>query len=130
MERIEARTSRRARRRQGLRLVFGTVLLGIGGVLLARNLGLELPLSIGRLWPGAVIALGAARLLLGSREEREGGYWILLGGVYAGLSVWRVAGLGWTTAWPVFLIGAGLWTVIEGLMSGAAKHKEVGNEVP
>jgi hypothetical protein len=49
MERIERRTSRRARRRQGLRLVFGTLLLGIGGVLLARNPGLEIPLSIARL---------------------------------------------------------------------------------
>jgi hypothetical protein len=106
------------------------LLLAFGGVLLVRNLGFEIPVSISRLWPVLLLALGGARMLLGSSDGRRGGYWILLAGVYCGVSAWHVAGLEWKAAWPLFLVGAGLWAVIEGLTWGVGKRKEVGHDLP
>jgi len=130
MDRTQSGESRRGHRRKGLRLLFGLLLLGFGAALLVRNLGFEIPVSIRRLWPVVLLVLGAARMLQGSSDGRRGGFWILMAGVYCGVSVWHVAGLEWTTAWPVFLVGAGLWAVVEGLTNGAAKREEAGHDLP
>lgn len=112
MESHENRIERRDRRRTGARLVFGAFLMLIGGLLIADNLGFDVPVDVWSYWPFLLIALGVAKLALDEGEGRGGGFWLLVAGVYGWLSVFRIAGLHWGTAWPVFLLAAGLWIVI------------------
>lgn len=64
----ESRREHRDRRRTGSRLVFGAILMVVGGLLIADNLGLGVPRDVWSYWPFLLIALGAARLAL--EEER------------------------------------------------------------
>jgi hypothetical protein len=115
------------RRRTASRLVFGGFLILIGALLFAVNLGVELPAGVWQWWPLLLVGLGSVKLVLGGPDEREGGFWILLAGVYSGISVFHLAGLSWATAWPVFLIGAGLWTAWCAA-SGAGRGKRASAE--
>lgn len=120
MEQIEQGMARRDRRRTAARLVFGAFLMLIGGLLIADNLGFDVPVDVWSYWPFLLIALGVAKLALDEGEGRGGGYWLLVAGVYGWLSVFRIAGLHWGTAWPVFLLAAGLWIVIGRVVCGGA----------
>jgi len=108
----ESRRERRGRRRTGSRLVFGAFLMVVGGLLIADNLGLGVPSDVWSYWPFLLIALGAARIAFEEGEGRGAGFWLLVTGIYGWLSVFRVAGLHWGSAWPVFLLAAGLWILI------------------
>lgn len=112
MEQIEQRTERRERRRTTSRLVFGVFLMLVGGLLVADNLGVDVPADVWSYWPFLLIGLGLVRLAFEEGDGRAGGYWLLIAGIYGWLSVFRVAGLHWGSAWPVFLLAAGLWIVI------------------
>lgn len=98
------------------RLVFGGFLVLFGAVLLADNFGIELPGEIWNYWPFLLIGLGAAKLFWPGRGEgREGGLWLLTAGVYCWLSSWRIYGLHWGTAWPIYLVTGGAVMLFEGL---------------
>lgn len=99
-------------RRAATRLVFGVFLMLVGGLLIADNLGFDVPATVWSYWPFLLIALGAVKLLVGPGDGREGGFWMLLAGVYGWVSVFRVGGLSFGSAWPIFLLGAGLWIAI------------------
>jgi len=99
-------------RRAATRLVFGVFLMLVGGLLIADNLGLDVPASVWSYWPFLLIALGAIKLVVGPGDAREGGFWMLLAGLYGWVSVFRIGGLAWGSAWPIFLLGAGVWIVI------------------
>ncbi len=103
------RKDRDEARRNVTRLVFGAFLMLVGGLLIADNLGFDVPVSVWSYWPFLLIALGAVKLLAGPGDGREGGFWMVLAGVYGWVSIFRVAGLSWGSAWPIFLLGAGLW---------------------
>jgi hypothetical protein len=80
------------------RLVLGLFLLALGGVMLAINLGYEVP-----------IALGLWGLVVPSRHlDRSGAIWLLATGLYCLIGVFRLFSLGWGTAWPIFVIASGL----------------------
>lgn len=99
-------------RRNATRLVFGAFLMLVGGLLLADNLGVDVPVSVWSYWPFLLIAMGAVKLALGPGDAREGGFWMVLAGLYGWVSVFRIAGLTWGSAWPIFLLGAGVWIAI------------------
>src|SRR5687768_5077375 len=89
-------------------LLFGLLLLLLGAVLLAYNLGFEIPIKAWKLWPLPLIGLGLVGLLVPSRHlDRSGGLWMLTVGLYGAVGTFNWFGLGWE-AWPVFLIAAGL----------------------
>jgi hypothetical protein len=91
------------------RLVLGLFLLALGGVMLAVNLGYEIPLGWWRFFPVPLIALGVWGLVLPSRHlDRSGGIWLLATGLYCLVGVFDLFGLGWGTAWPIFVIASGL----------------------
>jgi hypothetical protein len=91
------------------RLVLGVFLLALGGLMLAINLGYQLPIAWWRYFPVPLIALGVWGLVLPSRHlDRSGGIWLLATGVYCLIGVFGLFSLGWGSAWPIFVIAAGL----------------------
>jgi hypothetical protein len=91
----------------------GIVLVVLGGLLLALNLGWKLPLAVWDYWPIALIVPGLVAIVAPSRHlNRSGGIWLLATGVYCQISITDFFGLGWFTAWPVFVIAYGLDMII------------------
>jgi hypothetical protein len=103
------------------------VLFSVGAVLLADNLGFELPFRLWNAWPLVVVAIGLVKLLWPSdADDRRSGFWTLVGGLYCWISVWRLFGLHWGTAWPIFLVAQGVMIVIDGASCrSAAGRSEV-----
>lgn len=107
------------------RLVAGLFLLAIGGLLLAGNLGFDVPRRVWSYWPFLLLGLGLVKLLWpGSTDERRSGFWLIVVGLYGWINVWHLFGLDWGSSWPIFLIAAGLTIVFEGL-SGRRRRGEV-----
>lgn len=89
-------------------LVLGFILLAVGAALLASNLGFELPYHLWTYYPVVVLVLGLIGLVAPSRHlSRSGGIWLLATGLYCLVSEFRLFGLWWTNAWPVFLMASG-----------------------
>jgi hypothetical protein len=107
-------TTRDPGRKRAGSLVWGAFFLLVGAVLLAGNLGLEIPVRIWDWWPFLLIALGVARLLAPGRSERRGGgLWLVIAGIYGWIGTRGLFGLTWSTAWPIFVIGVGLQMVLQ-----------------
>jgi hypothetical protein len=91
------------------RLVLGLFLLALGGLMLAVNLGYQMPIHWWRFFPVPLMALGLWGLIVPSRHlDRSGGIWLLATGLYCLIGVFGLFSLGWGTAWPVFVIAAGV----------------------
>jgi hypothetical protein len=102
------------------KLVVGAVLLGIGTVLLAAELGLEVPLRFWSLWPVVPLAIGLSRFVFSADpERRRGGYWLIVLGVWGGIGVLGLFGLGWGSSWPIWLIALGLRVILDGFPPAA-----------
>jgi hypothetical protein len=118
------RRMRRARRSNTSRLAFGLVLLALGALMLSDNLGFDLPVRLWELWPLVVVGLGAIKLLWPTdADDRQGGFWILTGGLYCWISSWRLFGLHWGSAWPIFLIAIGVQMVLESAAEKRASER-------
>lgn len=93
------------------RLIWGLFLIALGAMLLAGNLGMEIPQGVWNYWPFLLIALGAAKMLFSDDLDGRrggGGFWLVLVGLYGWICIWNVWGLSWHTAWPIFVIAGGL----------------------
>jgi len=91
------------------RLVLGLFLLALGGLMLAINLGYQMPIGWWRYFPVPLMALGLLGLVMPTRHlDRSGGIWLLATGLYCLVGVFGMFGLGWGSAWPIFVIAAGL----------------------
>jgi hypothetical protein len=91
------------------RLVLGLFLLALGGLMLAVNLGYQLPIAWWRFFPVPLMALGLWGLVVPSRHlDRSGGIWLFATGLYCLIGVFSLFGLGWGTAWPIFVIASGV----------------------
>lgn len=96
------------------RLIWGAFLIAIGAMLLAVNLGMEVPRGVWNYWPFLLIAMGAAKMILGSDGESSGGgFWLMLAGLYGWICIWNVWGLDWGTAWPIFVIASGISVLLK-----------------
>jgi hypothetical protein len=101
--------SRLQRRKGRSHFVLGVILLGIGATLLALNLGFDIPWHLWKYFPVPMIAFGLWGILSPGRDlDRIGGLWLLTNGVYCLISVFGLFGLGWGTAWPVYIVALGL----------------------
>jgi hypothetical protein len=95
------------------RLVMGIFLLVLGALLLAANLGYHLPWGWWRYLPGLLIAFGLWGLVAPNRHlDRVGGVWMLAAGLYCLCGIFGWWGLGWGSAWPIFVIAAGLGFIL------------------
>ena len=91
------------------RLVVGIALLVLGGMMLAVNLGYGLPIGWWQYFPVLFMALGLWGLILPNRHlSRSGGVWLLAIGLYCLIGIFDLWDLGWSGAWPIFIIAAGL----------------------
>lgn len=89
-------------------LVLGVILLVIGAGLLAAKLGYSVPVHLWRHWPWILIVPGLLATVLPSRHmSRSGGVWLLATGIYGLCGMYQPFGLGWSAAWPIFIIAAG-----------------------
>jgi len=114
------RTSRRSP------LATGILLIVLGGILLAFNLGWELPRVVWDYWPVLLMIPGLIAIALPSRHlNRSGGIWLLATGVYCQIGVSDLFTLGWFSAWPVFVIAYGLDMAIG---SGCAPRERSASE--
>jgi len=99
----------RRRRSAGGSLVVGLVLIALGALFLADNVGFDIPGSVWRYWPFLLLAMGIARFAFGGDpDDRRGGYWLIATGLYGWIAVFGLFGLGWGTAWPIMLVAVGV----------------------
>jgi hypothetical protein len=97
------------------RTVAGLFLLAIGALMLAGNLGLDVPRRIWSYWPFLLLALGLVKLLWpGAPDDRRSGFWLVVVGLYGWINLWHLFGLDWGSSWPIFLIAAGVTILFEG----------------
>jgi hypothetical protein len=100
------RLSRRSGRSN---FVTGVILLCAGGLLLALNLGLDIPWYLWKYFPVPMIAFGLWGILSPGRNlDRIAGLWLLTNGLYCLISVFGLFGLGWATAWPIYIVTLGI----------------------
>jgi hypothetical protein len=111
------------------RLIWGIFLIAVGALLLAVNLGLEVPRGVWNYWPFLLIAMGAAKMAFGGERGSGGGFWLLLAGLYGWISIWRLWGLSWETAWPIFVIAGGLSIVFRSTGSRRARRGRRGRRL-
>jgi len=110
------------RRRCGSPLVAGIILIVVGALLLALNLGLRFPLSLLDYWPMALIVPGIVAVTMPSRHlSRSGGIWLLAIGLYCEIGLTGWFGLGWFSAWPIFIIAYGVDVIFES-RGGSGSH--------
>jgi hypothetical protein len=115
-------------RRGRSRLVLGIILLTLGVALLALNLGVNLPWHLWKYFPIPLIALGIWGLASPSRHlDRVGGVWLLATGLYCLIGIFGLFDLGWSTAWPVFIVATGISVMIPGESGACTPHKPKAN---
>jgi len=114
----------RARRGSTIRLVIGIYLLLIGALALADNLGYEVPGRLWSYWPFLLIGLGVLKIVApGDDEDRRGGLWVITAGLYGLIGIWHLFGLEWGTAWPIFLVAAGVGIVFEAFFPRRSRRR-------
>lgn len=100
--------------RRGIwRAVIGSAFILAGIAMLADRIGLVDVGSVWNYWPLIPIGVGAIGLAVSRPSEWSGPFWMLMGGIYCAVSYWGLLGLGWATAWPIFLVAAGLVMLVE-----------------
>jgi hypothetical protein len=105
-------------RRDRGRILWGLVLVAIGGVLLADQLGAaDAGALIAGWWPLAVVAAGLLRLADRPPDVRGALALVVIGGV---LLLWRQGLFDLAVVLPVALIAAGLWVLLRRPGTGAS----------
>ena len=87
-------------------LVSGVMLIGIGLMFLASNLGALPEFDISRMWPLIMVVIGIGQLFSGDFEGRLGGLTLILTGSIFLAHTYRVVRL--YDSWPLFIVIAGL----------------------
>jgi Domain of unknown function (DUF5668) len=96
----------------------------VGACLLAANLGFPIPHHIWSYWPMLLIGLGAIQLILpGPSNERLGGYWLIVVGIWGTINMFEIYGLHWGNSWPIFIIAAGLRVALGGILNIGKKSR-------
>jgi hypothetical protein len=107
------------------RLIGGGLLIAVGGLLVAKNLGLVDAGNLGDYWPMLLVWVGATRIFAPSRGEHlVSGLVVLALGVFFQLDRFGLIGVSLGDLWPVFLVAGGAAMIAEGLRarrSGAAE---------
>lgn len=99
------------------RLIGGIILLIIGSIALAANLGVHIPRDWWEYAPWILVGLGAVQLAWpGNLTERLSGFWLLTVGLFLLICINEWFGLSWRTAWPLFVIALGVRIVLTSLL--------------
>jgi hypothetical protein len=106
-------------------LAAGIVLIVLGALLLALNLGWDIPFALWDFWPVFLIVPGIVALISPTRHlSRSGGLWLVATGLYCQIASSDWLGLGWFTAWPIFVIAYGVDIIVGRDAQRAAPHTE------
>ena len=104
-------------------LLLGIILVSLGGVLLALKLGLALPWHLWTYFPVPLLLVGVWGLVRPNRFiDRMGGLWFLAAGVYCLIGQFKLFGLDWWSAWPVYVIAAGISVMIDCGPHSCSRH--------
>ena len=99
------------------RVVFGLLIMFVGGLMLADRLdwwGVRLNVP---LWPWVLIVLGLVRVVDQSPDakacasSRRTAAWLVFVGAWGLLNEYRLFGAHYRHSWPLLLIGAGVFVV-------------------
>ena len=102
-------------------VVTGLLLIGIGLIFLASNLGRLPEIDISRMWPLVLVVIGVAQIFSSEIEDRVGGLTLILtGGIFLAHN-YRVLRL--HDSWPLFIVIAGL-----SVMFGSRNRKVEGKK--
>ena len=102
-------------------LVSGVLLIGIGLIFLASNLGTMPEVNIARMWPLFLVVIGVIKILAPGDEGRWGGVsLILIAGIFLAHN-YRVMRI--HDSWPLFIVIAGL-----SVMFGSSQRKVEANK--
>jgi len=98
-------------RRQRGQLTSGLLLITIGLIFLAGQIGWLAGFSFGHLWPLLLVVFGAVKFLVPDEDPRKGdgragGAWIMFVGALFLLHNYRVLRL--DQSWPLFIVAAGV----------------------
>jgi Domain of unknown function (DUF5668) len=107
------------------RLTGGIILLIIGSVALAANLGIHIPRDWWEYAPWILVGLGAVQLAWpGNLSARLNGFWLVAVGFILLICINEWFGLHWFTAWPLFVIALGIRIVLTSLLSKQPKSSD------
>lgn len=95
-------------------LTQGVVLVGVGGILLAGQLPLDLAWDFGRIWPLVFVVLGVGRLISAPVDGGWGSavWFLFLGGIFL-MHTFRVLSI--QRSWPLFIVAGGVAMIVGGL---------------
>ena len=102
-------------------LVTGLMLIGLGLIFLASNLGSLPELDVERMWPLVLVVIGVGQLFSGDADGRIGGLTLILTGAIFLAHTYRVVRL--HDSWPLFIVVAGL-----SVMFGSRNRKVEGKK--
>lgn len=88
---------------------FGLILVALGLLLTLNRLDVAPALSLGRIWPVAIIGAGAAKIYDSWGTPAAGsGMGLVMTGVWFLLINFRIFGLTYQNAWPLIIVGVGI----------------------
>ena len=103
-------------------LLTGVLLIGIGLIFLASNLGTLPEINVARMWPLILVAIGIIKILAPGDDSRwDGVPLILIAGIFLAHN-YRVMRI--HDSWPLFIVVAGL-----SVMFGS-RHRRVERKKP
>ena len=91
---------------QTKQLTFGLVVIAIGLMLFASQLGLGWSFHFSRLWPGIFLMLAIGQFLSSDPDGWRGGVWFLFLGAIFFMHVFHVLRL--SDSWPLFVVAGGV----------------------
>ena len=99
----------------------GVMLIGIGLIFLASNLGTMPEINVARMWPLFLVAIGVIKILAPGEDSRwDGVSLLLIAGIFLAHN-YRVMRI--HDSWPLFIVVAGL-----GVMFGSRQRKVEGKK--
>lgn len=103
-------------------VVSGVLLVVIGLVFLASNLGTMPEVNFARLWPVILLAIGAGEILFPSPDENRWGGLVLIfiAGIFLAHN-YDVVRL--RDSWPLFIVGAGLSVLLNASSSRTDRNE-------
>ncbi|HUP65290.1 MAG TPA: DUF5668 domain-containing protein [Thermoanaerobaculia bacterium] len=106
-------------------LIGGIVLLTIGGLFLAEELGVaDFSDVVRSYWPMIIVAVGVGKLF--RRETFGRGIWLIALGTLFQIVHLGAFGLRWSTAWPFILIFIGAGIVGRAVLEGMRREGDAG----
>lgn len=97
----------------GGRLVVGLMLIVIGGALLLEQQGMLRVGAFWSYWPFLLIGMGVVGITTSRGDDRWGGYWLFVAGLYCAASTWHWFGLHWGNSWPLMVIAVGVMLMLK-----------------